>query len=200
MAYMHRDGFRQRAAIATARVNVLRSPMAEVLWIAGALLLLAALAAVPARASGYSQPAFDRAYNFLQNRQNAITILGYVHFGADYFGHEYQGIYDVVDAHGTPVPGEFALAYRFHWTDGGVTDIAFLCNPQGQIYKSQVRSSNAEASQPFGLANLFISVVGNLLIDSNKKDMSREDLELARDLIDHADAHGLLDLWLRLEE
>lgn len=164
------------------------------------LLILAALIQVPASASWNDTPAgMDKAFNFLQNRQNGVAILSYLHFGSDYFGHEYIGMLNVVDKSGETVPGDFALVYRFRWSNEDYTDVAFLCNPEGQIYRSEVRRSTAVLNQPFVAANVFIGVLGNLLIESNRRNMTKADLELTHELVNRVDAQGLMDLWLRLQ-
>jgi hypothetical protein len=140
-------------------------------------------------------PGYQRAHNFLQDRQNATSILSFLHFGASYRGHELTKIEGVVDSAGNRVDGDFALVYRFHWEDDGVTDVIFFCNGRGQIYDSQIEYSNGVISTPFALANISIQFVGRLVINSDDK-MSESDRELAIKLIDKADARGLLNLWL----
>ncbi len=64
----------------------------------------------------------------------------------------------------------------------------------------QVTYTNAVLNQPFLVANAAIQILGNLVIDNYKDRMSREQLRLAREFIDHANAKGLLELALTLGE
>lgn len=164
-------------------------------------VLFAMLGSVSASAfaAGTSYAAVQTAGNVLGNQQNAITILSYLHFGADYKGHKYVETRDVVDRYGNKIDGQFALVYRFYWEDDGVTDVAFLCMPNGTIYGSEVTYTNAIFSQPFALANLSIQLLGNAMIESNRDNMQDADVRAARELVQAVNAHGLLNLWLRLQ-
>ena len=152
--------------------------------------------------STYSKAQSDGPYEhvrgILDNADNAQTILGFVHFGADYHGHTFLRVTNVHDQDGNDVPAERALIYRYNWEDDGVTDIAFFYDAGGNIVGSSVVNTNAQLNQPFILANLSIQIVGRTMINSDNK-MSESDRKLALELIDKADAHGLLNLWLRLQ-
>jgi hypothetical protein len=140
----------------------------------------------------------QRAKSFLDNDQNASSILSFIHLYADYHGHEFLGETGVKDSSGNSVPGEVALIYRYHWEDDGVTEIGFFVNQSGTIVGTWLGKDNGVFSQPFALANLSIQVVGRMVINSDDK-MSATDRELAVKLVDNADARGLLNLWLRMQ-
>ncbi len=166
-------------------------------------LMLASITGAAAQAFAYDgvdQRAVQRAASYLSIRETGEGILNFVHMGADYHGHTYLRTNNVVDRDGYRVPGHFALVYRFHWEDDGVTDLAFLCNERGGIYDVQVTYTNAVLNQPFLLANAAIQILGNLVIDNYKDRMSREQLRLAHEFVDHADSKGLLELALMLGE
>jgi len=189
----------RQAASAYAQSNSLKARVSILEQAIIALLAICLLMSIPAHAASYDSDAgVQRAYNFLQDKQNATSILSFVHFGTTYGGHKYTETRTVVDGSGNTINGDFALVYRFYWEDDGVTDIAFLCHPSGQIYKSQVVYTNAQFNQPFMLANLSIQVLGRMVINSDDN-MSNSDREFAVKLIDDADAHGLMDLWLTLQ-
>ena len=94
------------------------------------------------------------------------------------------------------ITGAAAKAFAYD----GVTDLAFLCNERGGIYGVQVTYTNAVLNQPFLLANAAIQILGNLVIDNYKDRMSREQLRLAHEFVDHADSKGLIELTLMLGE
>jgi hypothetical protein len=160
--------------------------------------LATTLASRPASAmTGAGYFGIDHAQSVLDNRENAVTILNYLHFGSDFKGYKYLDYFNVYDSNGNPVT---ALVYRYYWeNDGDYTDVIFYCNQAGTIYATKVRKTTAILNQPFLVANLSIQILGNALIESNKDSMSPADLDAARRLVRAADAQGLLNLWLRLQ-
>jgi hypothetical protein len=198
--------FRQKPepSIFAGRVNAGKKRVITLLRVAAlaaAVLLTSSAASTPALALAgtASDAAIQTAHNVLDNRDNANTILSYVHYGADYKGHKFLQSRGVVDENGNTINGEFTLMYRYYWEDDGVTDIEFLCHPNGSIYQANIISTTAKLSQPFLAANVMIQLLGNVLIESNKDSMSPSDIRIARELVKNADAHGLLNLWLRLQ-
>jgi hypothetical protein len=142
----------------------------------------------------------EHAQSVLDNRENAATILNYLHFGSDFKGYRYIESLNVVDNNGNTIYGQTALVYRYYWeNDGDYTDVIFYCNQEGTIYGTRVRKTTAILNQPFLVANLSIQILGNALIESNKDSMTPNDLRIARELVKNADAQGLLNLWLRLQ-
>jgi hypothetical protein len=154
---------------------------------------MAALSVIPGQASGLSARAVDRADNFLSAADRGREILNFVHFGAEYHGHEFVKTVDLSD-------GDFALVYRYHWEESGVTDVAFLCNARGDFQSVEIVRSNAELSQPFLAANVTIKMVGSALLEANKRTMSRDDQNQLQALVDSADAKGILEWLLRYEQ
>lgn len=160
-------------------------------------VMLAALS-LSRPALGQTETAYNLARSFLDTRQSASSILDFVHFGADYRGHQFLHATQVVDRNNNVIAGEFALVYRYYWADDGKTDLTFFCSPSGQILEARVTSTNAVWNQPFALANLSIQVVGRMVVNSDHN-MSDEDRKEIIELVDRADAQGLLNLWLRMQ-
>jgi hypothetical protein len=166
-----------------------------------ALSLIASMVAPAWAASEDSlQRAMNNAHGFLKTGQRGKDVLDYVHFGATYRGHEFVKTFAVNNDAGNPIDGWFALVYRFRWEDDGVTDIAFRCNPQGNVYDVQVTYTNAVLNRPFLFANAAIKVLGNLLIEANKDKMDRGERRLVQKLVDDADAKGLLEWSLKFQQ
>jgi len=127
------------------------------------LLLLALMAAfvTAGQAADFSRQALERADSFLKTEERGRDVLSYIHFGADYRGHQYLKTLTVNGS-----DSDFALVYRFNWADDGVTDAAFLCNSYGSVYAVQVMYTNAVLNRPFFLANASIAVLGHGLIQA----------------------------------
>jgi hypothetical protein len=162
---------------------------------------LFALFATPARAGDESeQKAVDRAHDFLKSRKRGVDVLSYVHMGAKYGGHIYKETRTVKDGQGNPVKGHFGLVYTFKWEDDGVTDLAFLCDDAGNVYKLQILSTNAVLNQPFSLSNGAIKVLGNLLIEAYKGQMNEAQKKQLEKLVADADAKALLEWSLKFQQ
>jgi hypothetical protein len=164
---------------------------------AGSLLMFSLVATlIPSgHAADFGQTAVNRAGAFLGAPDRGKEVLAFVHFGADYHGHKYVETRNVNDGRGA-----FALVYRFWWEDDGVTDIAFLADSTGYVYRVQIMYTNAIFSQPFLVANASISILGNSLIELYKDKLSDEDRRQFHDLVNRADAKGLLEFRLKLEQ
>jgi hypothetical protein len=158
------------------------------------LCLLATQFASAQNLQGRRAAAADKAHRFLFTKERGEEILTYLHFGADYVGYHYIGY--------KPEGDDFALVYRFDWktTDPGSTDVAFHCDGDGNVYQVSIEHTDAVLNQPFLFANLSIKVLGQLLIENNKQNMTEDDLRLARQIVEKADAKRLLELSLRLEQ
>ncbi len=154
-----------------------------------------------ARAGGdVDQKAVDRAHDFLKMEKCGRDILGYVHFGAKYKDHNYKEIRTVKDAEGKLRKGYFALIYTFEWEDDGETNVAFLCDPAGKIYRVQIVDTNAVLQQPFLTANVAIKVLGNLLAEAFKEKMTKAERKDLQKLIDDADAKAMLEWSLAFQQ
>jgi hypothetical protein len=146
------------------------------------------------------QKALDRAHDFLKTSQRGRDVLSFVHFGAKYEGHKYKESRFVVDQNGNRIPGRFALVYAFDWENGGATDVAFLCDRRGNVYGVRALETNAILSQPFVLANASIKLLGNALIAALGDNMTAADKRQAQQAVDGADAKGLLEMSLKLQQ
>jgi len=143
-----------------------------------------------------AQIAVNKAHRFLATAQRGRDILGYLHFGADYRGHEYRETLPV----GYANDGRFALVYRFWWENDGITDVAFLCDPRGNVEEVRVTYTNAHFSQPFALADVTIQVLGNILIRAYQDKMSTFERKMVQKFVDNADAKGLLEWSLKFQQ
>jgi hypothetical protein len=181
-------------SLVTARSAVRAS--SRVLAAMSLVLVLGQLAS--AQAGAARSVAF--ADRFLRSEARGRETLNYLHFGADYHGHEYVKTLPIVDGDQRQIPGNFALVYRFYWEKDGVTDLAYLCDPDGYVYKVQVMETNAVWSQPFVLANATIKVLGNLLIEANKDKMTPLERKIVQKIVDSADAKALLEWQLKFEQ
>jgi len=168
------------------------------LHVLAGLLTLCLLAAHTASAQNIDPDRFaaaDKAHRFLVTKERGREILSYVHFGVDYTSHRYQKYVALEN-------GNFALVYEYKWksTENGVTDVAFSCDSDGNIYEVSIVYTDAVLNQPFLMANLSIKVLGNLLLENYADKMSKEDRRLAQQLVDNPNAKRLLELSLRIEQ
>jgi hypothetical protein len=174
-------------AVAAWTKNLIRRGAAKI-----ALVFVLVLAAV----SGFSQTApIIKAATVIENTDNASTILKFLHFFSDYKGFQYLETDRVIDDYGQTISGRSALVYRFFCTDGDNTDVVFFVNQSGQIYQTKISRSTGV---PFLGANFSIQVLGHLVANSDDK-MTAEQRQRANELVNKADAHGLMDFWLALE-
>ncbi|MBV8847113.1 MAG: hypothetical protein JO307_30255 [Bryobacterales bacterium] len=139
-----------------------------------------------------SQRALDNAHNFLKTKDRGNDILGFLHFGTDYHGHEFRQAL----ATGR---GNFALVYRFHWSDDDITDAEFLCDSRGDINDIRIMSTSAVINRPFFLADAAVQILGNFLIDAAKDKLSPAERKIIQKFVDNADAKGMLIWWLRFQ-
>lgn len=154
----------------------------------------------PLQADDIDSRAVEKAKSFLKTSKRGEFVNGFVHFGTKYLGHGYAKTLTVKDGTGNILAGHFALAYDFDWTDGGKTQLAFLCDAKGNVYKVQVMACNGVFQQPYALANLSIQIVGEALYDALKEKLSEGDRKLVRKLIDDVDAQGLMQFGLRVQQ
>jgi len=160
-----------------------------------ALLALSLFAPSAQAQDNIDQNAVNRAREFLKTENRGRNVLSHLHFGARYGGHTYQQTMGVRNK-----PGDFALVYRFNWENDGITDLAFLCDSKGFVYQVQVTYTNAFLSQPFALANASISVVGNLFLEAFRDQMTPNEIQQARQMIENPNARGLLEMSLKLQQ
>jgi hypothetical protein len=145
--------------------------------------------------------SIERAKAFLNPESRGRDVLGYLHMGADFLAYDYLRTTGVNDGRGAPLEGHFALFYRFKWktTSDGYTDLAFLCNSAGNVYKVSVMDTDA-ILPPFFTANVTINVLGNALISMFNEKLTPDDRRQLRALVNDADAKGLLEFSLRVQQ
>ncbi len=146
-----------------------------------------------------SQSAIGRASKFLGSQTTGKYVLGFVHLGARYDGHELASV-RTVTRQGTPVPGHFALVYDYSCENDGRTQIAFLCDHGGKVYDVQILDHNGVLNTPYTLAKLSIDVLGNALLDAFKDNMSSSDRSQLQTMIRNADPEAMLKMGLRLRQ
>jgi hypothetical protein len=165
-----------------------------------ALGLVLSLRPATGAAEGPAQKAVDRAHNFLNTAQRGKDILGFLHFGASYRGHSYTRTLSVKDGAGRAIPDHFAIVYLYKWEADGETEVGFLCDGRGTVYKVQVLRSNGVFSRPFALANATMQVLGNVLIDALGDKMTAADKRDLQKIVDEADAKAMLEWSLKFQQ
>jgi hypothetical protein len=169
----------------------------KVYAILGLLLLLAPVVRAD---DDIDQKALRRAHDFLKTDKRGRHILAYMHFGRTYVDHNYKETRYVTDKEGKRKKGHFALVYTYEWKDDGETEVAFLCDAKGKVYEVKVLDSNAIINQPFAMANATVQLLGNLIIEAFKDNMTAAERKDLQKLVDAADAKGMLELSLKLQQ
>jgi len=144
------------------------------------------------------QTVIDRAHNFLKSANRGRDILSCIHFGAAYQGHTVEPRVREVQNR----PGHFAVVYRFDWecNGKGKTDVAFFCDAKGNFYGVRVLWTDAVIQQPFVFANASIALVGNAVLAAFRDQMTPNQIQQAQQFINNADAKGLLEISLTLQQ
>lgn len=166
------------------------SPMSRLLIVPAVSLVL--LLCASAQAADANAVARARAY--VEAPKNGPAILNYVHMGSRYGGHQFVDQRNVQNVQGQVFAGYFAVVYRYQWEADGLTDVAFLCTPDGKIYDIQITWTNAVLNQPFLTANLTIQVLGNALLEAMKNELTIAQRQELQRIVDRADAQALL-IW-----
>jgi hypothetical protein len=169
-------------------------------WLAAlAVMFVACLA--PVRADNdLDQSAINRAHKFLAKERRGRDILSYVHFGAKYEGHKYKETRFVTNKDGNRIKGHFALVYTYSWENNGETLVAFLCDAKGNVYEVQINGTNAILSQPFVLAQATVQLLGNLLVEAFKDQMTAAERQKVQKCVDDADVKALLEWSLVFQQ
>ena len=159
------------------------------------LFLLELLSTISSLAQNVDPNAIARAERFMAAQQRGSEVLSYLHFGATYQACTFEKYYPMAN-------GSFALMYRFDWTTTGTGDTEswFVFNAAGQFDHLEVVSSTGLINQPFLMANVSISLIGNLIIEKYQDRLSVTDRRLLQRLVDDADAKGLLEWQLRVDQ
>lgn len=154
------------------------------------------------RAEEPSQSAINRAQAFLGKGAIGDFVTGYVHLGASYTTHEVQSVRYVTDENNKLIPGKFALVYCYKWDASGAgnTDIAFICDPKGNVEDVRVLGTDALLQQPFLVADATIHILGNVMIEAFKEQMTEADIRRVHRLVDAASSEGLLEFALVMRQ
>jgi hypothetical protein len=185
----------QATKSALSRSNHPAAGVAAVVLVLGLLAWRTPLA----RADDVDQKAINRAHDFLKTAARGRDVLSYVHFGASYQGHSHLETRRVT-RNGQTVPGHFALLYHYDWENNGKTDVAFLYDAKGAVYEVQIVRTNAILQQPFVVANGTIKVLGNLLVQAFKDQMSDAQQKELQKIVDDADAKAMLEWSLKFQQ
>jgi hypothetical protein len=164
------------------------------------ILCVLLVMARPAFAQDADAKAVEKAKGFLDSAKPWPFVNLCVHFGTDFMGKTYAKTLSVKNKDGVVVPGQFALVYDYKWTGQGETQIAFLCDTKGNIFKVQVLADNGVFNQPFALGDASIKLIGDALYDALKKDLNENDRKTLRQLVDAASAQRLLEFGLRVQQ
>ena len=154
------------------------------------------------RAGEPSDAAVERADGFLGTKAIGAFVLSYAQPGAKYVSHSFRCTRPVVDEDRQPVPGKFAVVYRYRWeTDGaGTTELGFNCNRHGGVEEVVVVEPDVIRQQPFLGSEVTIQQLGGEVVDALRSDMSESDHKLAKKLIEATDSRGLLGFGLKMKQ
>ena len=171
-----------------------------------ALLLPLTFAAIAPNATmgqtDVSSSVIRKTKSFLETRTTGKYILEFLHMGGTYKSHTLNRVTGVNDSLGKTVSGKFAVIYDFVWDANGKghTRVAFYCDKQGTITGIKVLYYDAYVNTPFTFAEGAIHVVGQLVIEAFRDQMSSSERRTAESLVRSADAKGLLTLGLALRQ
>src|SRR4051812_4617803 len=90
------------------------------------LFAAAIVLAGPFAATAAAETPQEKAHRLLNTTSRAKSNLGFLHFGATYVGHKFNGSGGVRGAGGTALPGHFYLEYQYTWNAGGANDYTTL--------------------------------------------------------------------------
>jgi hypothetical protein len=166
------------------------------------LIALLMLAPFVARVDGgdIDRSAVNRARNFMETQKRGKFISSYLHFGSTYDSHRLKQTVGVTNPAGDTVAGHFALIYEFDWDGDGWTTVAFFFDEMGTLYEVKALKTNAVFNQPFLKADVAIAVLGSVVLELFKDDMTEAQRRDAKRLIDSANSKVLLELALQLQQ
>jgi hypothetical protein len=145
------------------------------------------------------QAAVRRARSFLDSQSVGRDILSFVHMGARYDGHEFLEQTGLAESPTAVRPG-FGLVYRFNWEGDGRTEVAFICDTQGNVCRVQILHSNGVFNYPFGVSKLSIDILGSAVMEAFKDQMGETQQAELQALISKADPKSLLEMKLKLQQ
>jgi hypothetical protein len=167
-----------------------------------AALTFAAAACTPS-VQAQERADVERARQFLDSDSRGRAVLGYLHAGATYTGHRLVATLAVEDAQGKRLDGQFALRYRFDWKiplGDNTTTADFLFDRAGRFYGISGERTTSVVNRPYDLANLTIKVLGESVYQAAKERMTETDRKWVRQIIDDANAKGMLEWSLRFQQ
>lgn len=164
------------------------------------LTLLASLGLPANAANSFSDSAVRRAAAFVDTKSRGEFVLGHLHMFATYRGHKYRETLRVTNSTGAVEPGKFALVYRYYWNDDDYTDLAYFFDAKGGFDGVQAMRSTAIIQQPFAIAELSIKLLGNVLVEAFRDNLSPGERASIQQMIDSADVKGLLETALTLQQ
>jgi hypothetical protein len=165
--------------------------------IATLLVLHAVTAALPAA----DRELVAKARDYVESAKVSKIVLGLMHVGTSYKGHEALDVLNVTDGRGRKIPGAFAVKVRVYWGAGAGgrdwTDVFYFFNAKGRFNGLKSGDTTAILNQPFALGGLAIELLKGALIDELKK--KRDTKELI-ELIEKADAKNLTEIMVALRQ
>lgn len=160
-------------------------------------VLTAAALAGPFAAPAAAQTGTDKAQRALDQAARGRMVCGFLHFGATYLSHQKIGSGSVSDK-----PGYTYLQYRYNWKVDAATDnttVYFFFDASGRLAGTRVGTTTAVLNQPYVLAQAAIKALGELAYEAIKNDLNASGKNFLRDLVDRADAKGLMELVLYVQ-
>jgi hypothetical protein len=169
------------------------------------LLFSAALAVLvlPVQPTRAADPkAVDAAKTFLSNVSRAKGILFFCHPTATYQSVKVLGDGGVTQ-NGRQVPGAFHVKVQYTWknlfNDRNTSDLIFFFDEDGHLTELQAGRTTSLFAQ-FSAADVVISAIKDELMKEVAKWKDARARRLAVDLINKADARGLLTLILQQDQ
>lgn len=163
------------------------------------IAFLGLIVPAPAQVSPRMERAIQKTHAFVTKDSRVKDIHGYLHMGTRLTDVTHLRT-TFVRRNGNVIPDHFALVYRFSWNSVDWTDVAFLCDGDGDIYEVQALDSTGIVQRPFVIANASIKLFGELIYAAFQEKMTDDDRKLVRSLIENSDAKGMLELALKLQQ
>ncbi|MEM6394293.1 MAG: hypothetical protein AAF797_16125 [Planctomycetota bacterium] len=156
---------------------------------------------LPKLPDGVSAARVARASRYLASRKTAGFALTMMHVTSD-LNDAYTLKVEPVIAQGERQRGAFKITVRHHWVsswDGerSTSDLVYYFNAAGQFYAVQAGHDDCTAP-PFVGANLWMTVLGNLVLEMIDEQENPRIRWTVQQLVDRADARGLLEFALKM--
>lgn len=164
-------------------------------------LCLAVLARGPVWAA--DKDKVDAAKRFLSNTDRAKGVLFFAHPTATYNKVDVEGVSDVENRAGRPIPGAFAITMRYTWKslfdDTNTSDLIFFFNARGRLTEIQLGRTTSFFKQFTG-SDIVLNAVKDELEKKIDEWKDADARRTARGLIRSADTRGLLTLILQMDQ